>query len=42
MAAHAQVSRDAGIPPVFIFRKDDRAKNGAVARIEEKIWCREE
>ena len=42
MAAHAQVLRDAIIASIFIFRKGDRAKIDAVARIEEKIRCREE
>jgi hypothetical protein len=42
MAAYVRELRDAGKPPILIFRKDDRAKNDAVARIEEKIWCREE
>ena len=42
MAAHAQVLRDAIIPSIFIFRKGERVKIDAVARIEEKIWCREE
>jgi hypothetical protein len=42
MAVRAQALRGGSILQIFIYRKDDRAKTAAAAKIEELRRCQEE